>query len=98
MFGETLGQGAFGVVVKAEALGLTHKTEKQFVAVKMLKGIHCKVITLFKKYVIEFYTHLFQDFQPMLHCTPNSDVSLKIAYDFTLFVSAIMFIHSPTLC
>ena len=37
--GEMLGEGAFGVVVKAEALGLAHKTEKQFVAVKMLKGM-----------------------------------------------------------
>ena len=52
MFGETLGQGAFGVVVKAEALGLTHKTEKQFVAVKMLKGIHSDVITLLCQFYI----------------------------------------------
>lgn len=40
VIGETLGEGAFGVVLKAEALGLSHKTEKRFVAVKMLKGNH----------------------------------------------------------
>ncbi len=34
-----LGEGAFGVVFKAEAFELSMKTEKQFVAVKMLKGI-----------------------------------------------------------
>ena len=38
VIGETLGEGAFGIVVKAEALGLSHKTEKRYVAVKMLKG------------------------------------------------------------
>ena len=38
LMGETLGEGAFGIVVKAEAVGLSHKTEKQFVAVKMLKS------------------------------------------------------------
>ena len=43
VMGETLGEGAFGVVVKAEALGLSHKTEKQFVAVKMLKGMYIRV-------------------------------------------------------
>ena len=38
LIGETLGEGAFGTVVKAEALKLSHKTEKRYVAVKMLKG------------------------------------------------------------
>eukprot|EP00795_Rhopilema_esculentum_P012450 gene12450-3119_t len=38
IIGETLGEGAFGVVLKAEAQGLTHKTEKKYVAVKMLKA------------------------------------------------------------
>ena len=43
LIGETLGEGAFGVVLKAEAQGLTHKTEKKYVAVKMLKGKHQSV-------------------------------------------------------
>ena len=46
VIGETLGEGAFGTVVKAEALGLSHKTEKRFVAVKMLKGTFCFLSSL----------------------------------------------------
>ncbi len=34
-----LGEGAFGVVFRAEATQLSYRTEKQYVAVKMLKGI-----------------------------------------------------------
>ena len=40
VLGETLGEGAFGVVVKAEALSLPSKVDSvSTVAVKMLKGI-----------------------------------------------------------
>lgn len=36
--GRTLGQGAFGRVVKAEAIGLESENSSTTVAVKMLKG------------------------------------------------------------
>ncbi len=36
--GRTLGQGAFGRVVKAEAIGLENENSSTTVAVKMLKG------------------------------------------------------------
>ena len=37
--GEMLGEGAFGLVVKAEAKGINGKNGVQTVAVKMLKGM-----------------------------------------------------------
>ena len=37
--GEMLGEGAFGLVVKAEAKGINGKNGPQTVAVKMLKGL-----------------------------------------------------------
>jgi hypothetical protein len=38
--GRTLGQGAFGRVVKAEAIGLEDGETSTIVAVKMLKGLN----------------------------------------------------------
>ena len=38
-FSETLGEGAFGIVKKAEATGLPGRPDSTTVAVKMLKGI-----------------------------------------------------------
>ena len=72
LMGETLGEGAFGIVVKAEAVGLSHKTEKQFVAVKMLKSeshlrhnfvvfivfSHCTIIKVMHKSSSYFSIHL----------------------------------------
>jgi len=47
-FGEVLGEGAFGIVMKAEAYGLGGCDGSKVVAVKMLKGKHsqlaCKMI------------------------------------------------------
>lgn len=37
-FGKALGEGAFGLVVKADALNIRDKVGKTVVAVKMLKG------------------------------------------------------------
>lgn len=42
--GKTLGQGAFGRVVKAEAIGLVDGEASTTVAVKMLKGIFLYII------------------------------------------------------
>jgi len=39
-FGEVLGEGAFGIVMKAEAYGLNGCDGSTVVAVKMLKGNH----------------------------------------------------------
>ena len=42
-FGEVLGEGAFGLVMKAEAYGLGGGDDSKVVAVKMLKGHHRQV-------------------------------------------------------
>ncbi len=39
--GDQVGEGAFGRVIKAEALGISGRTDSLTVAVKMLKGIFC---------------------------------------------------------
>ena len=48
-FGEVLGEGAFGIVMKAEAFGLGGCDGNEVVAVKMLKGDcsqePCRMIT-----------------------------------------------------
>ena len=38
--GKLLGEGAFGTVVKAQAVGIVDRNETSAVAVKMLKGSH----------------------------------------------------------
>jgi len=38
--GKLLGEGAFGTVVKAQALGIVDRNETAAVAIKMLKGLH----------------------------------------------------------
>jgi len=38
--GKLLGEGAFGTVVKAQAVGIPGSNEISTVAVKMLKGLH----------------------------------------------------------
>ena len=40
IIGDTLGEGAFGIVVKAEAIGLKDQPRACIVAVKMLKGMY----------------------------------------------------------
>ena len=48
VLGETLGEGAFGIVVKAQAVSLPTKPNAvSTVAVKMLKGIICSQKTTF---------------------------------------------------
>ena len=39
VLGKLLGEGAFGMVIKAEAVGIGGKSGPTTVAVKMLKGI-----------------------------------------------------------
>ena len=41
--GKLLGEGAFGTVVKAQAVGIPGRNEISTVAVKMLKGWHFHV-------------------------------------------------------
>jgi len=43
-FGEVLGEGAFGIVMKAEAHGIGGCSGSKVVAVKMLKGDHLSVL------------------------------------------------------
>jgi len=54
-----LGEGAFGIVMKAEAYGLDGCDENRVVAVKMLKGSHsqvaCSMITHIDLSQIMFY-------------------------------------------
>jgi hypothetical protein len=40
LLGKLLGEGAFGMVVKAEATGIGGKSGSTTVAVKMLKGLY----------------------------------------------------------
>jgi len=47
--GKLLGEGAFGVVVKAEADGIAGNVSFATVAVKMLKGKSLKYHSLYKK-------------------------------------------------
>lgn len=60
VLGETLGEGAFGVVVKAEALSLPSKPGfLSTVAVKMLKGNIFALFTLLFFKIFRFLTFWF---------------------------------------
>lgn len=53
--GVTLGQGAFGKVMRAEAIGLRESEESTVVAVKMVKGKEQKSV-----FLMEFFPGLFR--------------------------------------
>jgi len=54
--GKLLGEGAFGTVVKAQAVGIPGRNETSTVAVKMLKGLHLHTqLNVNGKYCINGY-------------------------------------------
>jgi len=68
-FGEVLGEGAFGLVMKAEAYGIGGCDSNRIVAVKMLKGDYSQVVCKMNVYC--FSTGVFY--------LPNINVLITIS-------------------